>query len=165
MTSKAELQARLAELTKLIAECECGEDSAIFRPKSGERYHYLSGELGGARHGEYFSPREGGVSYERPAFRTRDHAQAYAEALAVMVDLRAAKGVVAAKHGEWQYMIEAKTEGSGLRLEVRKRRDRSVKFSRSFSPTFANENDAQAAIQSVGGDRILKAMKTLANEV
>lgn len=81
----------------------------------------------------------------------------------VVEQLREQPGVQALKHGVWQYLIEAKTADSngGVRLEVLKRRDRSVKLSRSFSPAFDTEANAKAAINAVGEATILAAMKAL----
>lgn len=83
----------------------------------------------------------------------------------VLESLREQPGVQPLKHGVWQYLIEGKTDDArigGVRLEVRKRRDRSVKLSRAFSPAFETEAQALAAISAVGEQEILTAMKALA---
>ena len=78
----------------------------------------------------------------------------------VMTELRAQPGVVKMKHGVWQFLIEAR--GDGSRLEIRKRRDGGVKQSRCFSPAFESERDASRAIDAVGSGRIIEAQKALA---
>jgi hypothetical protein len=158
MGMKEKLTAQLAAIQEQLAHCSCDDDSPIFVPKRDDNFFSVD-DVGNVSGSTYLE----NTAYENgndPAFRTEEDAEAHAEAFDVLLELRAQKGVVPMKHGTWQYLVEAR--GDGSRLEVRKRRDAGVKQSRCFSPAFETEAQANAAINAVGRDNIIKAMKVLA---
>ena len=158
MSIKAELTKKLAELQAQLARCTCDDDAPVFFPKEDDEFSSING-LGHVEGHETDTDTAYSTS-DKASFRTEDDASDHAEAFATLLKLRAQPGVVPMKHGTWQYLVEAR--GDGSRLEVRKRRDAGVKQSRCFSPAFETEAQANAAINNIGRDAIIKAMKVLA---
>lgn len=151
---KQEILAQIEALKTALVDCDCGDESPVV---AGSReYFYIQG-VGGVSHGYNISTGQG--IDNKAGFRTRDDAAAHSKAFQTLLTLRAQTGVVPVEHGVWQYLIEAR--GDGSRLEVRKRRDAGVKQSRCFSPAFETESQARSAIGNVGSNAILNAMKTL----
>lgn len=156
---KEQILEQIEALKAALATCDCSDESPVFVPKSRQEYYYIDGlgtkdaEVCGA---DASSFRTEGL----PAFRSEAIATDYAKAFETLLKLRAQKGVVPMVHGTWQYLIEGFSDGNSL--QICKRRDAGVKQSRSFSPAFENESDANAALSAVGKDNIIKAMKVLA---
>lgn len=151
---KHEILAQIEALKTALVDCDCGHESPVVA--DAREYFYIQG-IGGVNHG--LCVVEGSSRGNEGGFRTRESAKAHQAAFQTLLKLRAQSGVVPLEHGVWQFLIEAR--GDGSRLEIRKRRDGGVKQSRSFSPVFESERAAARAIDAVGKDAILKAMKTL----
>lgn len=92
-----------------------------------------------------------------PAFRDEQSASAFAEAFQVMLELRACEGVVPAKHNKWLWV--AVTESGDIRACLTP--NFGSMLAGCFAPCFDTKEHAQAAINKVGEDRILRAIKTL----
>lgn len=157
MPNRQNILDTIEDLKRQLAQCDCHDESRFFVPKEDEDYFYIA-SVGGNDTDVDMSANYDGDKFT--AFHSREVAEQHSEAFQTLLALRAAKGVVPMKHGVWQFLIEAREDGN--RIEVRKRRDGGVKQSRCFSPAFENEQDASAAIESIGKDKIIHAMKVLA---
>ena len=91
---------------------------------------------------------------------TLEGAGHWQEAFNVILELRACEGVVEAVALEHQYMIGADQYGERTYIDTVD--NLNIKLGKCFSPVFGRQKNATAAIDKVGEDRILQAMKTLA---
>ncbi len=160
--NKAEALSKINELEKQIKELRVIVEkpepplSPLFIP-NGKHYYYLN-SMGGVGSG---SVGAGTAHTNRPSFRTEQDAKDFAEAIAVMLELRVQPGVVPTLRGISQYYIKPNSNQKELRIEGWTSGNANLGFS-AFCPPFASPQEGEAAIHKVGESRILAAMKTLA---
>ena len=157
------LKKELAEVKRLaLKEQEC----PVFVPGRNEDYYRLSAPTG--KDGEdiisgYPHTCRASSYIPGPVFRTKEAAEAFAEAFRVMLELRAQPGVVKwcgsgqRRHtlmvGRGEQVVPYLGCDNGTACDA----DRGL-----FAPWYATKADAEAAIKAVGEERIIKAIKTLA---
>lgn len=144
-----------AEAKALRAEIEAEKwQSPVFVPGVDETFYLISQQSSGFGFmscGKYTCS-----SYNPGAnFRTKEAAEAFADAFNVILELRACDGVAPAK-GNNQYVIAFGEDEA--RISSWLYRD-SVGV---ICPTFATEYAAKAALKKITPERFLKACKTLA---
>ena len=144
MTDKLERLARIeaeaAALRKLI-EAEQVK-TPCFTPEAGETYWQLSA----GSNEEHFSVMGFEIAPPKVAFRDRATAEAYAEAFNVMIELR-----LYADGGDWFISNGISPQSYGETLCL----------GQAFGGCYSSEAQARKAIDAVGHDRILRAVKTL----
>lgn len=154
MTDKLERLARIeaeaAALRKLI-EAEKVETKQVktpcFTPNGREKYWQLTHSAGENHLGTIWFQS---IRTPKAAFRDEATAKAYAEAFNVMIELR-----LYADGGDYFIYVN---EAQAVRPY-----DVSYKYSNShaFGGRYSSEAQAQKAIDAVGEDRIIQAIKTL----
>ena len=143
MTTLAEARRELAQIAERQAELQKIVDAA---PKS------LLTANGG--------PNGSNVAYwmNSPAVEDTNVAHAYADALDTLLMLRHQPGSEVARDEEAQWAIECSDDGKSLRLSSWGCINYKVPY---LSPCFSTREAAQAAIDTIGADRILRMFRTL----
>lgn len=148
MTDKLERLSRIeAEAAALRKEIEAESKKTVcFAPDEGERYWQL---IGGSD-GKHLLGTSFDLLPPKAAFRDQKTAEAYAEAFNVMLELR-----LYADGGGW--FIGLDIRGALGALWHPSEPDESD----AFAGRYSSEAQAQKAIDAVGEDRIIQAIKTL----
>lgn len=161
MTTKKELieraEAMKAELKQMEQAINAMQDdkpvSPVFIPTYGrpEKYYYISG-LGSTCPGVDIGTNS---EMDRPTFRTKEAAQAYLEAFQTILELHVLS--------DWSGVGNAYVWCVARYLSEQhvKATVHSIPFSNHLFGRFANQQSAQAAIDKVGEDRILRAFDVL----
>lgn len=150
--AQVKLDSAQKQLELLKKQAPLGE---LFIPKCGEDYYSLSYDSGD----EGWTANNCNAIRDRtkPYFRTKQAVENYAFALDVLLRLRACDGVVAPIN-DTQYAIDIGYSCATVFTDNYS--SGNLKLTR-LSPTFSDREYAQAAIDKVGGEAILKAFKIL----
>lgn len=159
MTTKEQLQKKIKELQAQVDampdEPKPTGNPHVFVPKEGEEYSVAT------RYNGMFSGIDGYRNTskgEKPAFRTKEAAEAWADALNVMLELRVQPGACSYEDTEWFIVVDHYGK-------IREVHNPLTLNSITLSGMYENQESAQAAIKAVGVERIRKAAVTLAGKV
>lgn len=146
----------------LLAQPEPKPTSLLTKPEPGseEGYWFISGDWSGAVLLESAQANEDDPKYYEGGnmFQTDKLADAYAEAIETMLLLRHQPGTEPALAKKVQLVISPRFGPDRLQICEWSSMDIKAEY---LSPCFQTQDAAQAAIDTIGADRILRMFKTL----
>lgn len=154
------LQSRIDELQAELDRVKAADnENPVFKPNRSDVYFYLN-NLGGDHRGSNVCKSSHTVwGGESIAFRTHEAAEAWADAIKVMLELRVCDGVVPVNKAGSAWMVKSDC----CYIPIAGKVDFvDTALNHCFSPTFCDQKSCEAAIRIIGNVRIIKAMETLA---
>lgn len=152
------LQSRIDELQAELDRVKAADNgNPVFKP-TGQEAYYLISHIGGDNPGRCMQSSHANTK-ENVSFRTREAAEAWADAIKVMLELRACDGVVPVNKAGPAWMVKSDC----CYIPIAGKVDFiDTALNHCFSPTFCDQAACEAAIRIIGNVRIMKAMETLA---